>query len=190
MIHRDQKVHQRIRRPCVGVCGVLSSYSRGVGDPTKLIVIGGFAGSGKSTASRRLATDLRVPRLRSDTIGRTVRASVGADNVDAYRVAYDVLFVLADEFMQAGVSAVLDLTIGWEFQWRAVDRVRDSNPNAEVVPLILSCPHSVCMARIARRHAADPSRYLRWRNGTARAEALAGVPRILRVRKRSRREQH
>lgn len=38
-----------------------------------LIAIGGFAGTGKSTMSRRLSRELSIPRLGSDAIGRTVK---------------------------------------------------------------------------------------------------------------------
>jgi len=40
-----------------------------------VIVLGGFPGSGKTTMTRRLACDWHLPRLASDTLGRTISAS-------------------------------------------------------------------------------------------------------------------
>ena len=42
-----------------------------------LVVIGGFAGTGKTAVSRRLSAELGIPRLGPDTIGRTIKGSVG-----------------------------------------------------------------------------------------------------------------
>ena len=79
-----------------------------------LIIVGGFAGTGKTTVSRRLSAELSIPRLGSDTLGRTIKGSQalnGAD-VNAYWIAYEVLFRLCEEFIQSGVSTILDLTLG------------------------------------------------------------------------------
>ena len=61
-----------------------------------LIVIGGFAGTGKTAVSRRLASELSIPRLGSDTLGRTIKNSIGIKNgeVDAYWTAYELLFLM------------------------------------------------------------------------------------------------
>jgi len=47
-----------------------------------LIAIGGFAGTGKTSMSRRLSRDLSIPRLGSDTIGRTIKGSAGLKGGD------------------------------------------------------------------------------------------------------------
>jgi predicted kinase len=129
--------------------------------PPALIVIGGFAGAGKSTLSRRLATDLRMPRLGSDSIGRTIRASKALDghDVNAYWIAYEVLFHLADRFLQAGVSTILDLNMGWAFQWQELDALRQRHPMARCLPIILTCPRPLCLERIGRRYATNRDRY-------------------------------
>ena len=74
-----------------------------------LIVIGGFAGAGKTAVSRRLSAELHVPRLASDTIGRTIRRSAGVKNgrVDAYWIAYEVLFGLCEEATDVALTQVL-----------------------------------------------------------------------------------
>ena len=129
--------------------------------PPALIAIGGFAGSGKTAIARRLAADLRLPRLGSDTIGRTIRVSEGlrGSTVNAQWTAYDVLFRLAEEFIQSGVSTILDLTMGWAFQWRQVDGIVGRHPQTRFLPILLHCPHETCIARIRQRYEAAPERY-------------------------------
>ena len=75
-----------------------------------LIVIGGFAGTGKTTMSKRLATEPRLPRLGADTIGRTIRESRGnqGNGANAYWVAYDVLFRLCEELLCVGLSRAIE----------------------------------------------------------------------------------
>jgi predicted kinase len=130
-------------------------------EPPALIAIGGFAGSGKSTISRRLSTDLRIPRLGSDTLGRTIRGSAGikGGEVDAYWIAYDLLFRICEEFVASGVSVILDLTMGYAFQWRHLhDIVKRSSPIL-FLPVILRCPRQILLERIRQRHAANPEYY-------------------------------
>ena len=129
--------------------------------PPALIIVGGFAGAGKTTVFRRLSADFSIPRLGSDTIGRTVKKSAGvmSDAVNAYWIAYDVLFRLCEEFVESGVSTVLDLTMGWESQRQQVDGIIHRHPETLFLPLILRCPHARCMERIRRRYATNPEYY-------------------------------
>jgi AAA domain len=108
-----------------------------------VIVIGGVPGAGKSSAARRLAADLSLPFLSPDTVGQTLRASRGIrarDAVDAYWIAYDVLFRLCEEFVGAGLSVVLELNLGWAFQWDWLDRLAARQP-------AYVCCRSCCAAR-------------------------------------------
>jgi predicted kinase len=129
--------------------------------PAALIVVGGFAGTGKSTISRRLSGEFRIPRLGSDTLGRTLKNSLGSrqNKVDVYRLAYDLLFRLGEEFIQSGVPVILDLTMGWEFQWRHVDSIVRCHPQTLFLPIILRCPYETCIERIRQRHATSPAYY-------------------------------
>lgn len=129
--------------------------------PPALIVIGGFAGTGKTAVSRRLSAELGIPRLDSDTLGCKIGNSAGIKNgaVDAYWIAYDVLFCLCEEFVQSGVSVILDLTLGWGFQWRHLDRIVRRYPHIQFLPIILRCPRAQCIERIRQRYEAHPERY-------------------------------
>jgi predicted kinase len=124
-----------------------------------LIVIGGFAGTGKSAISRRLSAELHIPRLGSDTIGRTIKRSEGFKDGDAYWIAYDVLFALCEAFVRSGTSVVLDMTMGWAFQWLTVDDILARHPHVRFLPIILRCPLATCIERVRQRYAANPEYY-------------------------------
>jgi predicted kinase len=126
-----------------------------------LIVVGGFAGSGKSTLTRRLSGDLGIPRLGSDTISRVIRESEAVEGreVNAGWIAHDVVFGLCDDFLRSGISTILDLNMGRAFQWERVDAIARAHPEAQFLPIVLRCPREVCLERIARRHAERPDRY-------------------------------
>jgi predicted kinase len=126
-----------------------------------LIALGGPPGSGKSTLSARLAREWSLPRLELDLLGRTIRSSepLRDTQVDTWWVAYDVLFALAEEWLASGVSGLLDLNLGWTFQWAALDAIAERHPEATILPVVLRCPREVSLARIQARHLADPTRY-------------------------------
>jgi predicted kinase len=125
-----------------------------------LIIIGGFAGTGKTAISKRLSAELLIPRLGSDTLGRTIKQSMRTDSqVNAYWIAYEVLFRLCAEFIQAGVSTVLDLTMGWEFQWQHVNSITRQYPKVLFLPVILRCPYEECIERVRQRYEANPEYY-------------------------------
>lgn len=123
-----------------------------------LIAIGGFPGAGKTTICRRFCNEFNLPCLSSDTIGRTIEGSQGIreGQIEAYRVAYDVLFRLCDEFVRSSASVVLDLTLGWDFQWRKLDRILERYPQTRFLPVVLQCPRELCMKRLEARHRAMP----------------------------------
>jgi predicted kinase len=122
-----------------------------------LVIIGGPPGSGNTSRSRRLARDRGWPVLGSDDLARTIAGSAGLKDGDAYWIAYDVAFAMAEEWLSLGVSAVLDINPGWTFQWQQVDALRQHHPLAKIVPIVLPCSRQTCLERIDRRHMADPS---------------------------------
>ena len=123
-----------------------------------VIAIGGPPGAGKTTLTARLSSDLGIPRLSSDTIGRIITRSEGIRGgaVEAYWIAYDVLFGLCDEFVRAGGPAILDINLGHDFQWQQLARLRERHPTALLLPLVLRCPRETCFARIRGRHESAP----------------------------------
>jgi predicted kinase len=126
-----------------------------------LIIIGGFAGTGKTAITKRLSAELRWPRLGSDTIGRTIKSSEGMPSHEgnAYWIAYDLLFRLCAEFLQAGISTILDLTMGWEFQWQRIEQILGDCPPTRFFPVLLTCSQETVMRRIRQRHQDKPNYY-------------------------------
>jgi predicted kinase len=124
-----------------------------------VIAIGGPPGAGKTTLATRLSSELGVPRLGSDTIGRIITGSEGArgGTADAYRIAYDVLFGLCNEFLGAGLSTILDINLGWDFQWRCLEQLWENHPATLSLPVVLRCPRETCIARIQERHDRAPA---------------------------------
>lgn len=126
-----------------------------------VIAVGGPPGAGKTALTARLSAEFGIPRLGSDAIGQIIKGSEGAKcaSFDAYWIAYDVVFGLCAEFLSNGVSAILDLNLGWEFQWRQLERLRVDYPEATVLPIVLRCPWELCLARIQRRHDGAPEEW-------------------------------
>jgi hypothetical protein len=124
----------------------------------------------------RLASELRIPLLSADSLGSLIGASEALRGLDvnAQWIAYDVVFGLCAEFLQSGVSVILDLNLGHAFQWQKLDALRQSGPALIWVPIVLQCPRDVCMKRIGKRYAANPDTY-------APPDAYTTVPHIVGV---------
>lgn len=132
---------------------------------TQLVVIGGFPGTGKSSVASLLADDLRVPLLASDLVGNTIKA-VLAEHASrlvpgsvAFRAGYATLFALAEEFVSHGSSAIVDISLGWAFQWEALDAIQARHRSVRVLPFILECSRETSLGRLQQRHLDDPQRY-------------------------------
>jgi len=56
-----------------------------------------------------------------------------------------------------GLSVLLELNLGWAFQWAWLDRLGTRHQGIGVLPIVLRCSRDICLERIRRRHATDPS---------------------------------
>jgi predicted kinase len=123
-----------------------------------LIVLGGYPGSGKTSLACRLAAEFHYPRLSSDLIGRTIVQSHGLQSPlsNPTWIAYDVVFDLCAEFLQAGVPTILDINMGWSFQWQRLDELRLCTHNLMYSILILHCPRELCHSRLMQRNKRAP----------------------------------
>jgi len=150
----------------------------------QLIAIGGFPGSGKSTVAGALATDLRIPLLNSDLVGITIRDVLDEHHPDpiassvAFRAGYAVLFALAEETVTHRCSVIIDASLGWTFQWDALDTIIARHPAVGLRPIILDCSSQTCTRRLQARHRQDPQRYPPAEEFMAQPQ-LAGVRALL-----------
>ncbi len=125
-----------------------------------LVAIGGFPGAGKSLVSQRLAQEFSLPRLSSDILGGTIGDALGErlSRSDAFWAAYEVLFTLAEQFVGVGCSVVVDMSLGWDFQWQRLDDIVTRLPDTTCLPVILDCPKEVCAERMDRRYRQDAAK--------------------------------
>lgn len=142
----------------------------------KLIAIGGFAGAGKSTISRRLSRELAIPRLCSDTTGGVIREALTGqvEGGEAFRAGYEVLFALTEEFLRERCAVIVDTNLGWAFQWDRLDAIRAELPEVHFRSVLMTCPREVCMARVDGRARREPGQ-------APAAQLTARVPHLDRV---------
>ena len=69
---------------------------------------------------------------------------------------------------------ILDLSMGWQFQWDRLDSITKTYQPALFAPIILRCPKAVCFDRLARRYADHPNLY-------DPPEMYSSDPKLLRV---------
>lgn len=124
--------------------------------PLFLAAIGGYPGMGKTTVVQGLSAHFGMPQLSSDTLKRAIKASPASSDVDADWLTFDLLFALADDFLQHKTSVFLDLNLGKPFHWHFLERMREQYPGALVLPIVLEAPREVCLDRIRARYAQDP----------------------------------
>lgn len=118
-----------------------------------LVIVGGFAGSGKSMISRRLSAKYRVAVFDSDTFGNAAAAALNAQHqMDGHAVGYPVLFGVLQENLELGLSAILDSNMGTSLSWQRIDKLRASLPRLRCLPVVLECPYEVCRARVEQRN--------------------------------------
>ncbi|MFN8439190.1 MAG: ATP-binding protein [Caldilineaceae bacterium] len=119
----------------------------------RLIIVGGFAGAGKSTLARRLGNTFSMPVYEIDALARSVQSSKdfhGASH-EAYGISFDLFFSLALIHLQNNCSLILDQNMGREQTWKNVEKLRTSLPGVEITILLLDCPYELCLSRVATR---------------------------------------
>lgn len=78
----------------------------------KIILIGGYCATGKSTFSRKLAEHLKIPCFNKDVIKEVIGDGFGAENTDVYNknsaVTFSLMLHIAERFLQAGKPCILE----------------------------------------------------------------------------------
>jgi predicted kinase len=84
---------------------------RAMESPT-LVIVSGAPAVGKTTLSRRLAQELRLPLIAKDNIKELLGAALGAPDLDASKrlgaATYTLLYAFAGWLLDAGVGLVLE----------------------------------------------------------------------------------
>ena len=116
-----------------------------------LIVVGGFAGAGKSTLARRLGRALALPFYEVDLVARTIADSRDFQGTNAKGVAFDLFWMLAQTYLGNGNSLIFDQNMGRPQQWEKLKHICASVPDARMVIIILDCSYDLCVARFKAR---------------------------------------
>lgn len=104
-----------------------------------LIVIGGFAGAGKTTMSKRLAAAYNFPVFSSDEINTGLRLALRKEFHEVSPAAYVVLWHLLTDQLSFGVTCILDTHMAYARNWEALDKMKQEVKDLRMVPVILEC---------------------------------------------------
>lgn len=116
-----------------------------------LIVIGGFAGAGKSTLARRLGRTLALPYYEIDLVARAIADSPDFQGTNSKGVAFDLFWVFARTHLENGNSLIFDQNMGQSWQWNQIKHLCALVPNATLITFILDCPYDLCIERFEAR---------------------------------------
>jgi predicted kinase len=117
----------------------------------RLIIIGGFAGAGKTTITAKLARDYNYPVFSSDTINDALRAALQKDFKEVSPTAYKVMWYLIRKQLEAGVTVVVDAHMAAAHIWESLDELKKDMPGVTVLPIILQATLDTHRERIEER---------------------------------------
>jgi thymidylate kinase len=115
------------------------------------IVIGGFAGAGKSTLARKLGQTFSLPYYDTDLVSKAIADSSEFEGGSPAGVAFDVVWMLAEAYLRNECSLIFDQNMGRPWQWRRIREICEKVPGATQVTFILDCPFEVCIERCETR---------------------------------------
>ncbi|MDL2363028.1 MAG: AAA family ATPase [Patescibacteria group bacterium] len=118
---------------------------------TKLIIIGGFAGAGKSTVAARLSADQNYPIFSSDTINDALRLALEKSFKELSPTAYKVMWHLVRKQLENGVTVIVDTHLAADHIWESLDLLKKNLPDVIVLPIILQATLYTHRERIEER---------------------------------------
>lgn len=118
-----------------------------------LIVLGGFAGAGKTTLAAKLSSAYNYPTFSTDTVNDALRVALQKDFHEVSPMSHEVTWHLIKEQLAMGVSVILDANMCSERTWSKLDELRFNMPAMKVLPIILQCTLETHKARIEERGA-------------------------------------
>lgn len=118
---------------------------------TQLIILGGFAGAGKTTLANKLSAQFNYPYFGSDSINDALRPILGKNFQEVSPIAYDILWHILKMQLSNKVTSILDMNMCHDRSWEAIDIIKKDFPEVEVLPVILTCSLETHKKRIAER---------------------------------------
>jgi predicted kinase len=125
----------------------------------KLVLMAGFGGSGKTTLAHTLGTRLKWPVLDKDVLKtRILHTSHEMPLEKASMMAYDLLFVLAQEFLvQQQLSVILDTSAAFPPVMDSASALAEI-ADAHLKIIFCKAGRHIRHARLQRRNAQDGGR--------------------------------
>lgn len=125
----------------------------------KLIVLGGFAGAGKTTIANKLAADFNYPFFNPDDFNAGLMPILEKGFHEVSPHAYDLMWHILKKNLKMGVTCVLDANMCNSFTWKTLDEVKNELKDVDVVPIILRCSLKTHKERIEKRGIEDEEHF-------------------------------
>jgi len=116
-----------------------------------LIVIGGFAGAGKTTVAEKLSGKYNFPVLSSDVINDALRSALNKGFKEVSPAAHDILWYLVRRQLQLGVTVIVDTHMAAPHTWQKFDALTADLPKIQALPILLQATFETHKARIEER---------------------------------------
>jgi len=116
-----------------------------------LIIIGGFAGAGKTTQAAKLSSKYNYPVFSSDTINDALRPSLNKSFKEVSPIAYQVMWHLVKKELELGVTVIIDAHMAAVHIWESYDKLKTDLPQVLALPIILQASLETHKERIEER---------------------------------------
>lgn len=116
-----------------------------------LIIIGGFAGAGKTTIATKLSSKYNYPLFSSDIINDALRLSLQKTFHEVSPTAYEVMWFLVRKQLSLGLTVVVDVHMATTKIWESIDALKHDMPNVKILPILLQDPLETHRIRIEER---------------------------------------
>ncbi|AHB42755.1 hypothetical protein RAAC3_TM7C00001G0918 [Candidatus Saccharibacteria bacterium RAAC3_TM7_1] len=116
-----------------------------------LIIIGGFAGAGKTTIANKLSMECNYPVLSSDVINDALRRALNKDFHEVSPLAYEVMWHLARKQLANGITIIIDTHMSTAKVWDSLDSLKRDMPEVSILPVILQASLETHRMRIENR---------------------------------------
>jgi predicted kinase len=116
-----------------------------------VIVIGGFAGAGKTTIAKRLSETHNYPVFSSDVINDALRTAQNISFKEASPIAYAIMWHIIRKQLETGVTVIVDAHMAAPHTWESLDELSQDVPEVQIIPIILRASLETHRSRIEER---------------------------------------
>jgi len=130
-------------------------------DKPILIIVGGFAGTGKTMLSKKLAKHFSITRLGVDDFGRMLKPKkfLNRFDTDCYKLAYELVFASAKSSLAVKTSSIADINMCNPLSWQEIEKIKSQVKNARILIILLQCSFDTSTKRVEKRRLSDPDNY-------------------------------